>query len=294
MALPSISCLAQIWKYSSDDKMRQHQKHFLDGRVPGDAPASTSNIGLLYTSAKTMAFSTLLHLYVSDFKSEPHQIIERLRKHLKCVKVDDEVDNMMEYLLTSIISSLLSSCDILDNLNQRGRVSENEEECKAHLNSSKSCADIIRSISMWLNLLFGRSKFVLEIMTKIAPSDDELAKLAKAIKRLGGSRFFLFVMQSLTKALSVIVETARSNTFSKALNNEGCLEKSFRSCLGAMRSSIALINECGADNTPEMQSEQSNTEWTAAANVYLSFVVSFYMGSVFIDLWLERPHLLIS
>jgi len=270
-----------IWKYSSDEKMHHHQKHFLD-KMSGDIPASSSNICLLYTSAKTMTFTTLLHLHVNDFKSEPLQTAELLRNHLLAVKIDDDV-NMMEYLLTSIISTLLASCDVLDNLNQRGRVSaEREDECKAFLNSSKSIIDIISLISMRLSLIFGRAKFIMELITKVNPSsDDKLAKLAGAIKRLGGSSFFLFVMQSLTKALRVIVQTATSNTFSKALNNEGCLENSFRGCLGAIRNSIALVHSCGMDDTHNMQHAQSNMEWETAAKTYLSFVTTQIIPSCF-------------
>lgn len=190
----------------------------------------------------------------------------------------------MVYLLTSIISNLLSTCDLLDTLNEKGRLSENEEKCKAHMNASKSCADIIRSITMHINLIFGRAKFILELMTKVAPPANILLQLVKTIKTLGSSKFFRFVMESLTKALIVIVETASRNMFAKALSKDGCLETSFRSCLGAIRQAIALVHACGTDEMPKVQRAQSNTEWQAAADVYLSFVVSIEFGSLLLKL----------
>lgn len=252
--------------------MRRHQRYYLK-RMPGDEPASSNNICLLYTAAKMMTFTTLLHIHIRNFESDPHQITEHLRNHLLAVKVDDDA-NMMEFLLTSIISTLRASCDIMDSLNHLGYVAENEEKCKAHLDSSKNCVDVIRSIAIWLSFILDRARFVVDIVAKVAPSDGELARLAKAIKKLGGSKFFLLVMQSLTKALTTIVETAVRNTFSKALSNEGCLERSFRSCLVAIRNSIALVHACRDGAAPEMQSTQLKNDWESAAEVYLSFVVS--------------------
>ncbi|KAL3791298.1 hypothetical protein ACHAW5_006330 [Stephanodiscus triporus] len=271
-----------IWRYSSDEKMRKHQQHFLDTHFlnkMGEAPASSSNICLLYTSSKSMAFTTLLHLYISDFNADPHQITERLHSHLVAVKADIEPSSMV-YLLASIISNLLSTCDLLDKLNEKGRLSENEEKCKAHMNASKSCADIIRSITMHINLIFGRAKFILELMTKVAPPVNILLQLVNTIKNLGSSKFFRFVMESLTKALIVIVETASRNMFAKALSKDGCVETSFRSCLGAIRQAIALVHACGTDEMPNVQRAQSNTEWQAGADVYLSFVTTRLLPSV--------------
>ena len=256
--------------------MREHQQHFLDTHFlnkMGNAPASSVNICLLYTSSKTMAFTALLHLYISDFNADPHQIIERLRSHLVAVKADADIDAMV-YLLTSIISNLLSTCDLLESLNERGRLSENEEKCKAHMNASKFCVDIIRSITIHINLIFGRAKFILELMTKDTPPENIMVQLIATIKTLGSPKFFRFVMESLTKALVVIVETAARNTFAKALSKEGCLATSFRSCLGAVRQSIAIVHACGTDEMLEVQREQSISELQAAADFYLLFVVS--------------------
>ena len=78
--------------------------------------------------------------------------------------------------------------------------------------------------------------------------------------------FFHFVVQSFTTTLTSIVDTSSKNLFSKALMIDGCLEQSFRSCLGAIRSSIKLVNSCGT--TGSLQ------QWNAAGTVYTSFVVS--------------------
>ena len=255
----------QIWKYSSDNQMRHHQ--------PGDGHASSSNICLQYIAAKSMTYTTLLHLYVHDFKSEPPRIIESLRNHLQAVKLDGDV-NMIVYLVTSIISTLLASCGIMDKLNQQGYVAEQEDKCKVHLNSSKSCVDVIRLISMWLNLIFGRAIFIMGLIANISPSDTKLGQLAEAIERLGTSSFFLFLMESLTRALNVIVETTSRNTFSKVLSSDGCLDETFRSCLGAIRNSIALVHACGNRAAPVIQSMHSKAEWESAANIYISCVVS--------------------
>jgi hypothetical protein len=261
--------------------MREHQQHFLDtyflNKMGNPPAASSANICLLYTSSKTMAFTASLHLYISDFNADPHQIIERLRSHLIAVKADVDIDAMV-YLLTSVISNLLSTCDLLESLNERGRLSENEEKCKEHMNASKFCVDIIRSITMHINLIFGRAKFILELMTKVSPPKNIMLQLISTIKTLGSPKFFRFVMESLTKALVVIVETAARNTFAKALGKEGCLETSFRSCLGAVRQSITIVHACETDEMLEVQREQSISELHAAADCYLSFVVSIEFG----------------
>ncbi|KAL7550960.1 hypothetical protein ACHAWF_014162, partial [Thalassiosira exigua] len=257
----------KIWKYASDEKMRLHQKHFLH-KVPGDAPPSSRNICLLFASAKIMAFATLLHLHVVDFKSDPHQIAERLRSHLIAVKVDDD-ENMMEFLLSSIISSLLASCDLLTDLNHHGHVSEQEDTCKAHLDSSKSCVKVIRSIATWLILIFGRAKFFLDLMAEVTPPGNELSKMADAIKRLGSSSFFFFVMRSLTRALSVMIESAARNAFAEVLCRDGLLEKALRCCLGAIRTYASLVN---SNSTSETISAESKDEYGAAVELYLSLV----------------------
>lgn len=262
----------QIWRYSSDEKMRKHHTHFLDN-MPGDAPEFSGNIFLLGTASKVMTLTALLHLYVSDFSADPSQITKVLRSHLASVKADID-DNVMVYLLTPLIANLVAICGHFESLNKQSRVSENEEQCKAHLNSSKSCADIMRSITTWINLIFGRVKFIVELMAKVAPSGKELAELLVAIKQLATSSFFHFVMKSLTRSLAVIAETATRNTFSKALMKEGCLDKSFRTCLGAIRQCIAFVSTCGTRLHPEVPGLHSNSEWQAAADIYLSFVVS--------------------
>lgn len=252
--------------------MRKHHAHFLV-KLPGDAPQISSNICLLETSSKIMTFTALLHIYVSDFSADPIQITELLRSHLVAVKADID-DDAMVVLLTPIISNLLAICGHLDGLNKRCRVSENEEQCKSYLHASKSCADIIRSISTWINLTIGRAKFIVELMGKVAPIDSELVKLVRSINMLASSRFFHFAIESLTKALVAIVETATRNTFAKALMKEGCLENSFRSCLGAIRQSIAFVHACGTATQPDIKVQHSNNEWQAAAEIYLFFVVS--------------------
>jgi hypothetical protein len=131
---------------------------------------------------------------------------------------------------------------------------------------------------MHINLIFGRAKFILELMTKVAPPENIMLKLIATIKTLGSPKFFRFVMESLTKALFVIVETATRNTFAKALSKEGCLETSFRSCLGAIRQSIAIVYACGIEEMLEVQREQSISDLQAAADFYLSFVVSIEFG----------------
>lgn len=247
--------------------MRQHQKHFLE-RLPGEVPTSANNICTLYTSAKTMTFATMLHLHVADVKADPPKIAECLANHLSSVKADG-VASSIEYLLTCIISNLVASCDLLESLNQRGRLPENEEKCKAHLNASKSCVVIIRSISAWLNLIFGRAGFIIEIVSEVDSPDACLGQLCEAIKQLASSKFFLLVAQSLTKALDAIVNTSVRNTFGQVLGNDGYLEQSFRSCLGAIRNSISLVHACETNIDLE-----PNTEWESAASVFLSFVVS--------------------
>jgi hypothetical protein len=256
--------------------MRNHQQYFLNTTYVlteiGGAPTSSSNICLLYTSSKSMAFTALLHLYIIDFNADPNQIIERLRCHLFAVKAEIDADAMV-YLLTSILSNLLSICDLLESLNKKGRLSENEEKCKAHMYASKSCVDVIGSITMHINLILGRAKFILMHTTGVALNDNILLQLVATIKTLGGSKFFRFVMDSLTKVLIIIVQTATMNTFAKALSKDGCVETSFRSCLGAIRQVITLVLACDTDELRGMQRAQSNTEWHAGADLFLSFVV---------------------
>ncbi len=261
----------QIWRFSSDEKMRAHQTHFLD-MMPGDAPEISSNLHLLKTSSKVMTFTTLLHLFVSNFSADPNQIAELLRRHLVTVKAEID-NNVLLHLLIPTIANLIAVCGHLESLNKRGRISENEEQCKAHLDDSKSCADNMRLISTWLNLTFGRAKFIVELIAKVAPSGNELAQLIEAIKQLATSRFFLFAIKSLSYSLGVILETATRNTFAKALMKEGCLDKSFRSCLGAIRQFIAFVYAC-LPTQSEVPSLNTTKEWQAAAEIYLSFVVS--------------------
>lgn len=267
----------QIWRYSSDEKMQKHQQHFLLGissfNNTGDSPAGLSSICLLYTSSKSMVFLALLHLYVSDFNADPQQIVECLRSHLLAVKAEID-NNAMVYLLTSIVSNLLSTCDLLSRLNGMSRVSESEEKCKAHMNASKSSVELIRSITIWINLIFGRAKSIVELMTKISSTDEVLLQLVVAIKALGCSKFFRFVVESLTKALTIIVEAVAKNAFAKALSKDGCVETSFRSCIGAIRQVIALVHACGTDETLGVQRQQPDTDFRAATDVYLLFVVS--------------------
>ncbi len=251
--------------------MRAHQTHFLD-MMPGDAPEISSNLHLLRTSSKVMTFTTMLHLFVSNFSADPNQITELLRGHLVAVKAEI-CSNVMVHLLTKTIANLIAVCGLLESLNKRGSVSENEEQCKAHLDASKSCADNMRLISTWLNLTFGRANFIVELISKVAPSGNELAQLIVAIKQLATSRFFLFAIKSLTYSLDVIVETATRNTFAKALMKEGCLEISFRSCLGAIRQFIAFVFAF-LPTQPEVPGLNTTVEWQAAAEIYLSFVVS--------------------
>ena len=181
----------------------------------------------------------------------------------------------MVYLLTSIISNLISTCELLSRLNGMSRVTESEEKCKAHMNSSKSCVELIRSITIWINLVVGRAKFIVELMTKISPTDEILLQLGLAINRLVCSKYFRFVVESLTNALTVIVETVTKNAFSKALSKDGCVETSFRSCIGAIRQVIALVHACGTDETLLVANrQQPDSDFRAAADAYLVFVVS--------------------
>ena len=259
--------------------MRCRQKYWFEKilgntQAPCDEPSSSNNICLLYTSSKTLVYTTLLHLHVSDFEAEPHVVTERLCEHLSSVKADIDVHSL-EQLLSAIVTNLLASCDLLDNLNQQGRLTEDEKKCMAHFNSSKYCVNVIRSIALWLNLIFGRAKYMMKVITDANSSDIKVLQLTEAIKRLGGPRFFNFVVQSLTKSLTAVVGSASRNVLSKSLINDGCLEQSYRSCLGAMRSSIALVHVCSARHSPEVQQSQANEEgWNAAAKTYLSFVVS--------------------
>ena len=258
--------------------MRCRQKYCFENilgntQAPGDEPSSSNNICLLYSSSKTLVFTILLHLHVTDFEAEP-LVTERLREHLSSVKADIDVHSL-EKFLSAIVTNLLASCDLLNNLNQRGRLTEDEKKCMAHFNSSKYCVNVIRSIALWLNLIFGRAKYMMKVITDADSSDIKVLQLVEAIKRLGGSRFFDFAVQSLTKSLTAIVGSASRNVLSKSLINDGCLEQSFRSCLGAMRSSIALVHVCSASNSPEVKQSQGNeVSWNAAAKTYLSFVVS--------------------
>lgn len=265
----------QILKYASDRKMCDHQKYHINKMrgncYLGDAPLSTNNICLLYTSSKMLATTALLSLHVNEFQNEPQHIIaERLQNHLLAIKADIDL-HALESFLTAIISNLLASSDLLDDLNQKRKMAEDKDKCTAYLNSTKSCVNIIRSITMWLNLILGRAKFIMKVLN----SDDVLLQLSGAIKVLGNAKFFLFVTQSLTKVLTTIASTASNNMFSKVLMNDGCLEHSFRSCLGAMRSSIALVNVCKViSGAPEIYHSRTNKDWSAAAEAYLSFVVS--------------------
>lgn len=250
--------------------MQKHQQHFLKTSSFNDSgePAGSSSFYLLYTSSKAMVFLVLLHLYVGDFNADPQQIIECLRGHLIAVKAEID-DDAMVYLFTCIISNLISTCDLLNSLNRMSRVSESEEKCKAHMNATKSSVELIRSIAIWINLVVGRANSIVELMTMIRPTDEILLQLVAAIKKLVCSKYFRFVVESLTKALTVIVETVAKNAFAKALSKDGCVETSFRSCIGAIRQVIALVHACGIDNR-----QQQDTDFRAAADAYLLFVVS--------------------
>ena len=267
--------------------MRRHQKYHLEsvlGKVqvfaiteseykeyvemkehPQYEPPSTNNICLLYTSSKVLAYTSLLHLYVTDFNPDNHEsTIKQLCDHLTTVKADIDTQSLT-CLLISIMSNLRATSSLLDNLNQRTRLAEDESSCMAHLNSSKTCINAIRSMAMWINLILGRARFIIKLINN-GNTDTKLLQLAEAIKKLGCSSFFHFVVQSFTTALTSIVDTSSRNLFSKALMIDGCLEQSFRSCLGAIRSSIKLVNICGT--TGSLQ------QWNAAGTLYTSFAVS--------------------
>ena len=263
--------------------MQEYQHHFLKTssfNIPEDSPAGSSSFYLFYTSSKAMVYLALLHLFVSDFNADPQQIVECLRTHLLAVKAEID-EGAMVYLLTSIISNLLTTCELLSRLNGMSLVSESEEKCKVHMNASKSCVELIRSITIWINLVVGRAKFIVEIMNKISPTDEILLQLVVAIKKLVCAKYFLFVVESLTKALTVIVETVTKNAFAKALSKDGCVETSFRSCIGAIRHVIALVHACETDKTLLVANrQQPDSDFRAAADAYLVFVVSIQIDIV--------------
>lgn len=271
-----------MWKHSSDEQMQRYLQHCLDGdRTLWDGESS-GNLCHLHISAKVMTFTTLLHMHVVDAKADATIIISKLCNHLLAVKADID-ENAMVYVSTTIISNLLASCNVLGRLNQKRNVQEHGDAVHAHLNSAKQAVNVTGKISMWLNLIFGRAKFIIDLVAKVNATDNVmLGQLVEAIKRLGGSSSFLFVMQSLTNVLNCLVETAERNSFSKALSDDGCLERAFRSCLGAMRNAIALVHSCQAEDVAEMQ---GSNEWESAAKYYVSFVVSVFLFAV------ENPNL---
>lgn len=120
--------------------MRKHRNHFLE-KTPGNEPPSTRNLSLLFTSAKIMSFTTLLILFVDDYRLTPLEVSERLNKHLSNIGLDDDV-SMLEYSVTSIISTLFQSCDILHSLNNKQYRVTNKDVI-SYTDATKRCTQVI-------------------------------------------------------------------------------------------------------------------------------------------------------
>ena len=229
--------------------MQERHKYYLDG-MQGDAPRGTCNINLLYTSSKILSLTTLLHLSVSN------DSVQRLG-------LDDDT-SMLEYLSTSIISNLFASIDIMESLNL------SIKETRNLFNSSKSCIHVIKTIAMWLGLIFHRATVVVGNFDDSTRPTNNLSALHAAIKQLVETRSSLAI-SVLTKALGVLFDVASTNKLGKSLNVDLALDKAFHCCLAAIRKVIGSIHACrGNASADDVQNVR------AVFSEYQNFMVSSF------------------
>jgi len=240
--------------------MQEHHKYYLEGKT-GDAPRSTSNINLLFTSSKIISLTTLLHLSVS------HDSAEKMG-------LDDDT-SMLEYLTTSIISNLSASIDNMETLNL------SIKETRNLFNSSKSCAHVIKSTTMWLGLIFDRATFIIR---NASNASDKLNVWYAGIKKLAESKCALAITV-LTKALGILFDTASTNKLGKSLNVDLTLDKAFHCCLAAIRKVVCFFHACrecsegssfaDTQNMSSVFREYQNLMVSRSVNVVLTCVVDF-------------------
>lgn len=216
----------------------------------GDAPKSTSNIHLLFISSKIISLTTLLHLSVSQ------NSVEKLG-------LDDDT-SMLEYLTSSIISNLSASIDNMVSLNL------NMKETRNLFNSSKSCIHVIKSTAMWIGLIFHRATFIIR---NVDTSSNKMSVLYAAIKKMVESRCSLAI-KVLTKALSILFDTASTNKLGKSLNVDLALDKAFHCCLGVIRKVIGFFHAC--EGCSEGNSSADTRIMSSVFSDYQNFMVSHF------------------
>lgn len=229
--------------------MQERHKNYLEGLLQGDAPGGTSNIHLLFISSKILSLTALLHLSVNN------ESVEKLG-------LDDDT-SMLEYLTTLIISNLSASIDFMESLNLSIKESRNL------FNLSKSCTHVIQSTAMWLALIFHRATVVISNVDYFTLAANKMSVLHAAVKKLVESRSSL-VVHVLTKALSILSDTAKINKLGKSLNVDLALDKAFHCCLGAIRKVIGLIHAY----TKFERSNSNIQNLSAVFSEYQDFMVS--------------------
>ena len=236
--------------------MQAHHKYYLEDKT-GDAPESTSNINLLFVSSKVLSLTTLLHLSVN-------------RGNVERVGLDDDI-SMLEYLASSIISNLSASIDNMQTHNLSMKQTSNL------YNSSISCNHVIKSTAMWLGLIFDRAAIVIR---DVSNENSKLRGLHAAIRKLAVSKCSSAITV-LTKALSVLFDTASTNKLGRSLNVNLALDKAFHCCLGAIRKVIRFVHVCKECS----EGEGSTTSADAQCNMisvfreYQNFMVSLCLLS---------------
>lgn len=229
--------------------MQEHHKYYLEG-MRGDAPKSTSNIHLLFTSSKILSLTTLLHLSVS------HDSVEKLG-------LDDDT-SMLQYLTSSVISNLSASIDVMESLNL------SIKETRNLFNLSKSCTHVINSTAMWLGLIFHRAAFIIR---NVNMSSNKLSVLYAAIKKLAESSCSVAI-KVLTKALSILFDTASTNKLGKSLNVDLALDKAFHCCLGAIRKVTGFFHACRGCSEGNLPADTENM--SSVFSEYQNFMVSHF------------------
>eukprot|EP00804_Cyclotella_cryptica_P012098 CCRYP_009812-RA/>CCRYP_009812-RA protein AED:0.01 eAED:0.01 QI:43/1/1/1/0.75/0.8/5/982/2365 len=256
----------QLLKLSSDENTLKHQMHLLETK-PGNAPPCSDNLCSLFTSAKILYFVALLHLFVDGSERAP-SMLESLEKHLAALGLDNDTE-MLRHLVTAIVSPLLGCCDVQDSLS------------KDTVDSTLTCLQVIRSISMWISSIYYRASFIL-----IALTNDNLHSfinvkvISESILEMGKANFSLFLLQSLTRALKSIVSNLPSRHSSAF---ECILKTTFRSCLIAMRNVIGLNHTCQRKGLLGELSEASHVStplYVTAFNEFRNFLMSTVLKAV--------------
>ena len=207
-----------------------------------------------------MYFVALLHLFF-DGSNGPLVLLESLDQHLDALGLDNDTD-MLQHLVTAIVGPLLGCCDVQDTLS------------KDTVDSTLTCVQVIRSISMWISSIYHRASFILIALNNDnRPSNSHTEVIFEAIMKLGNANFAIFLLQSLTRALKSIALNLPSR---HSYGFECSSKTSFKSCLVAMRTVIGLIHICQRRRLLGKLPEPSNDSkalYVSAYNDFRNFLV---------------------